>query len=95
MVCSPPNVLHGENHARRACKTDSVLVPVARPDGRSIEPRYGGGGCDSDRLNSISHRAASTNYSYDPATGKLIGIATSGGTDLLRAYDAPYATRKA
>lgn len=79
---SPPEVGAGSNSTRYHFNLDKQLTQVSRPDGLTLGYSYDAAG----RLNKLSIPDGDLSYTFDNATGKLIGIDTPAGDGLDYGY---------
>jgi len=87
----PPDVAAGTNSTLYQYNLDKQLTRIQRPDGQTIDYTYDAAG----RTGSISVPEGNLSYSYDPATGKLAGIATPDGNKLDYSFSGALPTRTA
>jgi len=87
----PPEVGAGSNSTLYQYNLDKQLTRIQRPDGQTIDYTYDAAG----RTGSIGVPEGNLSYRYDPATGKLAGIATPDGNKLDYRFSGALPTRTA
>ncbi len=86
---APPSVSGGgTNQTLYTFNADRELTVITRPDGKTIQFNYDGGG----RVASQSIARGSTGYSYDVTTGNLTNITAPDGGILSYSYDGSLLT---
>jgi len=80
---TPPDVGIGPTATTYSYTLDRQLAHITRPDGHTVDFAYDNDG----RLATITFDRGDIAFTYDPATGRLTGLAAPGGEGLSFTYD--------
>lgn len=85
---TPPGLGSGSTATQYTYNADRALTRTTRPDGQLVNVGYDAAG----RTSTLGIARGLFNFSYNPTTSQLTGVAAPGGLDLAYSYDGDLLT---